>query len=74
VGLPARRFHDAWHTLATLMLELGELPKTLQTMLEHATIATMLDIWGYVSLEPEKHATANLNAALRNVARPTVSS
>jgi integrase len=33
VGLLARRFHDTRHTFATLMLELGESPKTVQTML-----------------------------------------
>jgi len=32
-GLPPIRFHDARHTFATLRLELGESPKTVQTML-----------------------------------------
>ena len=73
-GLPARRFHDARHTFATLMLELGESPKTVQVMLGHTTIATTLDIYSHVSLELEKRAVANLNAALRNVAIPSASS
>jgi integrase len=70
-GLPARRFHDARHTFATLMLELGESPKTVQTMLGHTTIATTLDIYSHVSLELEQRAAANLNAALRGIATPS---
>jgi integrase len=68
-GVPARRFHDARYTYATLMLELGESPKTVQTMLGHTTIATTLDIYSHVSLELEQRAAANLNAALRGVAK-----
>jgi integrase len=64
VGLPARRFHDARHTFATLMLELGESPKTVQTMLGHTTITTTLDIYSHVSLDLEKRAVAKLNEAL----------
>jgi site-specific recombinase XerD len=33
-----------------LMLELGESPKTVQTMLGHASITTTLDIYSHVSL------------------------
>jgi integrase len=63
-GLPARRFHDARHTFATLMLELGESPKTMQTMLGHTTISTTLEIYSHVSLELEERAAAKLNEAL----------
>jgi integrase len=63
-GLLARRFHDARHTFATLMLELGESPKTVQTMLGHTTITTTLDIYSHVSLDLEKRAVAKLNEAL----------
>src|SRR4030095_3561437 len=48
-GLPKIRFHDGRHTFATLMLELRESPKTVQTMLGHTTIATTLDIHSHVS-------------------------
>jgi integrase len=47
------------------MLELGESPKTVQTMLGHASITTTLDIYSHVSLELEKRATAKLSDALR---------
>jgi integrase len=64
-GLPRIRFHDGRHTFATLMLELGEAPKTVQTMLGHTKIATTLDIYSHVSLDLEKKAAARLNAVLR---------
>ena len=63
-GLPPSRIHDARHTFATLMLELGESPKTVQTMLGHSRVAITLDIYSHVSLELEKKAAAKLNAAL----------
>jgi integrase len=64
-GVPRIRFHDGRHTFATLMLELGEAPKTVQTMLGHTKISTTLDIYSHVSLDLEKRAAANLNAVLR---------
>ena len=64
-GLPKIRFHDGRHTFATLMLELGESAKTVQTMLGHTKIATTLDIYSHVSLDLEKKAAARLNAVLR---------
>ena len=62
--LPSIRLHDARHTFATLMLELGESPKTVQTMLGHSSVAITLDIYSHVSLELEKRAASRLNAAL----------
>ena len=58
------RLHDARHTFATLMLELGEHPKTVQAMLGHSSVAITLDIYSHVSLELETRAAAKLNAAL----------
>ena len=46
------------------MLELGELPKTVQTMLGHSLVAITLDIYNHVSLALEKRAVAKLNAVL----------
>jgi integrase len=63
-GLPDIRLHDARHTFATMMLELGESPKTVQTILGHSRVAITLDIYSHVSLELEKKAAAKLNAAL----------
>jgi integrase len=64
-GLSHHRLHDTRHTFATLMLELGESPKTVQTMLGHASITTTLDIYSHVSLELETRAAAKLSDALR---------
>jgi integrase len=64
-GIPRIRFHDGRHTFATLMLELGEAPKTVQTMLGHTKIDTTLDIYSHVSLDLERKASARLNAVLR---------
>jgi integrase len=64
-GFPHMRFHDGRHSFATLMLELGESPKVVQTLLGHTKIATTLDIYSHVSLDLEKKAAARLNAVLR---------
>jgi integrase len=64
-GLPRIRFHDTRHTFATLMLELGEAPKVVQSMLGHTKISTTLDIYSHVSLDLERQAAAKLNALLR---------
>jgi integrase len=66
-GLPRIRVHDTWHTFATLMLELGESPKTVQTMLGHSRVAITLDIYSHVSLDLEKRAAAKLNTVLMGV-------
>lgn len=66
-GLPHRRLHDLRHTFATWMLELGESPKTVQTLLGHSTVAITLDLYSHVSLELEKQAVSRLNAALTGV-------
>jgi integrase len=58
------RVHDTRHTFATLMLELGESPKTVQTMLGHSRVAITLDIYSHVSLDLEKRAAAKLDTAL----------
>jgi site-specific recombinase XerD len=63
-NLPPMRVHDTRHTFATLMLELGESPKTVQTMLGHSRVAITLDIYSHVNLDLEKRAAAKLNAAL----------
>ena len=63
-GLPSIRLHDARHTYATIMLELGEGPKVVQSMLGHSSVSITLDIYSHVSLELEKKAASKLNAAL----------
>ena len=38
-GLPNIRFHDLWHTCATLMLEMGLDPKVAQERLGHSNVS-----------------------------------
>jgi integrase len=64
-GLPPARLHDLRHSFATMLLELGESPKTLQTLLGHSRILITLDIYSHVSLETEAKAVAKLSAALQ---------
>jgi integrase len=63
-GLPHIRLHDSRHTFATLLLEQGISPKTVQTMLGHSSAKITLDIYSHVTLDLEKQAAAKLNAAL----------
>ncbi len=63
-GLPSIRLHDARHTYATLLLELGEGPKVVQSLLGHSSVAITLDIYSHVSLELERKAVSKLNAVL----------
>jgi hypothetical protein len=63
-GMVFARLHDARHTFATLMPELGVSPKTVRTMLGHSSVAITLDVYSHVSLELKKKAASRLNAAL----------
>ena len=47
-GLPRIRFHDLWHTCATLLLSKGVHPKFVQELLGHATISITLDRYSHV--------------------------
>ena len=55
-GLPRIRFHDARHTVATLLLEQNEHSKVVQEILGHASISTTLDTYSHVSIELKKKA------------------
>jgi integrase len=62
-GLPHIRLHDSRHTFATLLLEQGVSPKTLQTMLGHSSARITLDVYSHVTLDLERQAAAKLNEA-----------
>jgi len=65
-NLPDIRFHDARHTFATLMLELGEHPKTIQEILGHSRISQTLDIYSHVRPEMMRSAVERLADLLRH--------
>lgn len=55
-GLPNVRFHDLRHTYATMALQAGISPKTIQAVLGHANISTTLNIYGHVTKEMHTQA------------------
>lgn len=57
-NLSARKFHDLRHTFATRLFELGENPKTVQTILGHSNISTTLDTYTHV-LDTMKETVSN---------------
>lgn len=50
-GLPNIRFHDLWHTCATLMLEMGLNPKVAQKCLGHSNVFVTMGIYSHVISE-----------------------
>jgi len=54
--LPVIRFHDLRHTFATISLQKGIDPKSLQSDLGHESIETTLDRYGHVNMEMKRSA------------------
>ncbi|MGV3027067.1 tyrosine-type recombinase/integrase [Clostridium thermobutyricum] len=60
-NLPIRKFHDLRHTFATRLFELGENPKTVQTLLGHSNISTTLDTYTHVLSNTKEIVSNKLN-------------
>jgi integrase len=63
-GLPHIRFHDARHTVATLLLEQNEHPRVVQELLGHSDISTTLGTYSHVSSDLKRKAAEKLSAVL----------
>lgn len=55
-GLPEIRYHDLRHTYATLMMEHGIHPKTVQQILGHSSIKVTLDLYSHASIQQQHEA------------------
>ncbi|WP_053057784.1 tyrosine-type recombinase/integrase [Rubrobacter aplysinae] len=62
--LPDIRFHDLWHTCATLLLGRGVHPKMVQHLLGHSTIAMTLDRYSHWVPSMGRQAADGMDAAL----------
>lgn len=60
-GIKERKFHDLRHTYATRLFELGEEPKTVQSLLGHSNISITLDTYITVLDSLKKRAASKLN-------------
>lgn len=56
-----RKFHDLRHTYATRLFELGEDPKTVQSLLGHSNISITLDTYTHVLDSMKENAATKLN-------------
>lgn len=56
-----KRFHDLRHTYATRLFELGENPKTVQTLLGHSNITTTLNTYTHVLTNMKENVAVKLD-------------
>jgi integrase len=63
-GVPAIRFHDMRHTVATMLLSRGVHVKVVSEMLGHATIVLTLDTYSHVIPAMQGDAAAAMDAIL----------
>ncbi|WBW97592.1 tyrosine-type recombinase/integrase [Oceanirhabdus sp. W0125-5] len=66
-GLQDRKFHDLRHTFATRLFELGEDPKTVQTLLGHSNISITLDTYTHVLDDLKVKAVSKLDELYRSM-------
>jgi len=62
-GLPAIRFHDLRHSVASLLLASGVHPKVVQEILGHSQISMTMDIYAHVLPIMHQDAMDKLNQA-----------
>lgn len=64
-GLPRLRFHDLRHGTASLMLAMGEHPRTIMETLGHSTIRVTMDTYAHVLPSVQRDAANRLDDAVR---------
>ncbi len=69
-GLPNIRWHDLWHTWATLLLSKGVHPKYVQQLLGHASITLTLDRYSHWMPSMGKHTASAMEDALKDREAP----
>ena len=68
-GLRRIRFHDLRHTTASILINQGAPPKSIQRQLRHASIETTFDIYGHLFPETNSAAIEIMDRALLGTAR-----
>jgi integrase len=63
-GLQGVRFHDLWHTFASLMLLRGAKSKVISEALGHASVAFTMDTYSHIMQGMQSDAMALLNELL----------
>lgn len=63
-GIRQIRFHDLYHSCATLLLEAGVELVTIKELLGHSQIHTTADIYSHVRIRLERGAIEAMNTAL----------
>jgi integrase len=64
-GVKKIRFHDARHTLASLMLKAGTHPKIVQERLGHSSIGMTLDTYSHVAPGLQEAAAQRFDAIIK---------
>jgi len=62
--VPRIRFHDLWHTAATLLLAQGVDPRTIMETLGHSQISLTLNTYSHVLPALQHDAAAKIDAIL----------
>lgn len=60
LGLPETRFHDLRHTYAVAAIKSGDVIKTVQENLGHATAAFTLDVYGHVTNQMKEASASRM--------------
>lgn len=63
-GLENVRFHDLWHTFASLMFFRGAKPKVISEALGHSSVAFTMDVYSHIIEGMQEDAMALLDEVL----------